>query len=542
MRAAIYARYSSDQQNERSIDDQVRLCRELAARLGANVVAVYADYAISGSSLANRPEANRLLEDARAHRFELVIAEALDRLSRGQADIANVFERLVFAGVRIVTASEGEISELHIGLKGTMNALFLKDLAAKVRRGASGRIAAGFSAGGLSYGYKVVREIDAAGELVAGRRAIDEAQANVVRRIFNEYVTGDSPRRIAARLNAEGVPAPRGRHWNASSINGHPGRGNGILFNELYIGRLVWNRISMVKDPETGRRLSRRNPEASRQVVEVPELRIVSDEVWQAAQARKRTFVGVRPERQKRPKHLFSGLLRCACCGGSYVSKGQDLLGCSRYAESGACSNAGSVKRSHLEARVLTGLRTKLLHPEAVRAALAAYQQERERLSGDRQRRRREIARRLPQMKAEIERLVDRICAGTDNAASNARLMALDGKGGEREHLEAELAVLEGDDRQLELHPGALASYTRAVDQLHEVLAGEGRAAEAAALIRNLVDRIEIRPAGAGRPPEITLYGRLAELLAEPIRVLGPFRSGGTVVAGEGLEPPTLGL
>jgi DNA invertase Pin-like site-specific DNA recombinase len=149
MRTAIYARYSSDQQNERSIDDQVRLCREHAQRLGAEIVGVYADYAISGSSLRNRPEANRLLEDARAQRFELVIAEALDRLSRDQEDVAGIFKRFGFASVRLVTVSEGEISELHVGLKGTMNALFLKDLAAKVRRGAAGRIAAGFSAGGL---------------------------------------------------------------------------------------------------------------------------------------------------------------------------------------------------------------------------------------------------------------------------------------------------------------------------------------------------------------------------------------------------------
>lgn len=82
------------------------------------------------------------MQDAVAGKFEIILAEAMDRLSRDQADIAAVFKRLRFAGVAIVTLSEGEIGDLHIGLKGTMNALFLKDLADKTRRGLRGRVEA----------------------------------------------------------------------------------------------------------------------------------------------------------------------------------------------------------------------------------------------------------------------------------------------------------------------------------------------------------------------------------------------------------------
>ena len=98
----------------------------------------------------------------------------MDRLSRDQEDIAGLFKHLNFAGVRIVTLAEGDIGELHIGLKGTMNALFLKDLGAKTRRGLEGRVAAGKSAGGRCYGYAVVRQTDARGEPVRGERAIIE--------------------------------------------------------------------------------------------------------------------------------------------------------------------------------------------------------------------------------------------------------------------------------------------------------------------------------------------------------------------------------
>ena len=147
--AAIYARYSSDLQREASIEDQNRICRERAAKEGWPVYQCYSDRGISGASLM-RPGIQKLLQDAQAGRFGIVVTESLDRLSRDQEDIAHIFKRITFAGGRIVTVSEGEINELHIGLKGTMGALYLKDLADKTRR-SLGRVEAGKSGGGNSY-------------------------------------------------------------------------------------------------------------------------------------------------------------------------------------------------------------------------------------------------------------------------------------------------------------------------------------------------------------------------------------------------------
>ena len=106
----------------------------------------------------------RRLKEAQEGRFDVVFSEALDRLSRDQEDVAGLYKRLRFANVRLITLSEGEVDELHVGLKGTMNALFLRDLAAKIKRGQSGRIATGLSAGGLSYGYRVVKKPEERGE------------------------------------------------------------------------------------------------------------------------------------------------------------------------------------------------------------------------------------------------------------------------------------------------------------------------------------------------------------------------------------------
>jgi site-specific DNA recombinase len=114
------------------------------------------------------------------------------------------------------------VNELHIGLKGTMGALFLRDLADKTRRGLRGRVEAGKSGGGNSFGYDVVRRLDADGLPVRGERKINAAEAGIVRRRFNDYAGGKAPRAIAKQLNKEAVPGPSGTAWGPSTRHRHP--------------------------------------------------------------------------------------------------------------------------------------------------------------------------------------------------------------------------------------------------------------------------------------------------------------------------------
>lgn len=249
-RTAIYARYSTDLQRDASIEDQIRVCEKQVRDSGGQVYQSYTDHAVSGASLM-RPGIQVLMQDAAAGRFDQVYAEALDRISRDQEDIAAVYKRLTFAGVKLVTHAEGEINELHIGLKGTMNALFLSDLRKKTHRGLAGKVEKGLSGGGKCYGYDVVHSEE------RGHRTINEPQAAIVRCIFEDYAAGKSPKAIVFALNKEGVPGPTGKTWGQSFINGNRQRGTGILNNELYIGRLVWNRLTYMKNPETGKRVSK---------------------------------------------------------------------------------------------------------------------------------------------------------------------------------------------------------------------------------------------------------------------------------------------
>jgi DNA invertase Pin-like site-specific DNA recombinase len=234
MRVALYARYSSDQQRAASIDDQLRVCREYADRHGWEVVAEYPDRAVSGASLM-RVGIQSLMRDAAEKVFDGVLAHALDRFSRDQADVAHLAKWFKFYGVKFVTVSEGEITALHIGLKGTMNAVALDDLADKTRLGLRGRVEAGRSGGRICFGYRAVPALE--GE-PRGVREIVPEEAAVVQRIFRAIVAGVSPKAISKILNAERVRGPRGGAWSPSTIHGNPRRGTGILNNELYSAAL----------------------------------------------------------------------------------------------------------------------------------------------------------------------------------------------------------------------------------------------------------------------------------------------------------------
>lgn len=189
-KVAIYARYSSELQDARSIDDQIRVCRERADSAGWTVVDIYTDAGISGESMITLKGIQNLLSDSRDGQFDIVLSEALDRLSRDTADTANIYKQLLFCDVRLVTLSEGEVDEMMVGFKGTMNSLLLKELRRKTHRGLQGRALAGKSAGGKSYGYDIVRSFTDKGETVTGERTINEDEARVIRRIFSDYVRG----------------------------------------------------------------------------------------------------------------------------------------------------------------------------------------------------------------------------------------------------------------------------------------------------------------------------------------------------------------
>jgi site-specific DNA recombinase len=211
---------------------------------------------------------------------------------------------------------------------------------------------------GLCNGYRVVRSVSGT-TVTTGEREIEPTEAAVIDRIFREFVGGASPKHIAKRLNQEGVKGPFGAKWNPSTIHGNAPRGTGILNNELYVGRLVWNRLRYIKNPATGRGVSRLNPRSEWIVKEVPELRIVLDELWEGAKRRQdatRRVLATATSivKARRPQYLFSGLTKCGTCGSGFVFKSRNRLSCFGATDKGICSNDLTIRRDEIEARVLS--------------------------------------------------------------------------------------------------------------------------------------------------------------------------------------------
>ncbi|MPQ75193.1 recombinase family protein [Acetobacter senegalensis] len=555
MRVVLYARYSSDTQRDASIEDQLRICRTYAEQQGWTIVDSYSDRAISGASLI-RPGIQDLITDATAGRFEILLTEAMDRLSRDQEDIAGLFKRMTFAGVKIVTLSEGgEITPLHIGLTGTMNALYLKELANKTRRGLRGRVEQGKSGGGLCYGYDVVRQHDAHGEAICGERAINGEQANIVRRIFRDYADGKSPKSIALSLNAEGHHGPLSGAWSPSTINGNRERGTGILNNELYIGRLVWNRLRYIKNPNTGKRVSRLNPESEWTLQDVPELRIIEQDLWDAVKARqskttwsqKSRGTGTHPlNALQRPTHLLTGLIKCGCCGGGFSMISKHHLGCSTARNKGTCENRLTIRRDVLEKSVLNGLKTQMMDPALFKEFCEEFTREVNRLRMEKGADLATLKSELPKIKRELDKAVQAILDGFASSALKTRMEELEARKAE---IEARLA--EAPSPPPLLHPNMAELYRQKIGVLHDSLQNEATGTQTKEAIRSLITRIRLIP----EKDELAIFleGDLAAMLSfasnrknamhhPDAGVLNKFLVQDSLVAGAGFEPAAFRL
>ena len=529
MRVAVYARYSTDSQREASIDDQVRRCRAWIEREGAAEAGIYPDYAISGAS-PDRPGFRALVDAAHSGLYDVVLAEALDRISRDQEHIAGFCKQMRFLGIRVVTLSEGEISELHIGLKGTMNALFLKDLGEKTHRGLEGRIKAGKSAGGLSYGYKVARQITANGAVSTGERAVDEDEAAIVRRIFSLYVSGMSPRAIAHRLNGEKTPGPRGGKWTASLILGNAARETGILRNRLYAGEIVWNRQHFLKDPATGKRVARPNPREQWVVEPAPDLRIVEDALWTAAQTRLASLrrevapaeqeeesaarwstTGGRLGKARRPVWPLAGLVRCGICNGPLTVMGAEgRLGCANHRERRTCTNNRSILRDRLLARVLEGLKTRLLAPELVERFVATYVAEVNAANREQNSRRARLVAEQAKIARQIRTILDTIMEIGGSRSMVDDLRKLEAR---QDAIATELKREATPEPLPDLHPNLPAIYRRRIENLEEALRDPEALVAAAEALRTLIDAITLTPEDGRGNYRLELRGDLAAFM-----------------------------
>ena len=393
MKAALYARYSTDKQRDASIDDQFRECDRVAVAAGFDVVARFEDKGISGGT-ADRPGYQALLSATRRREFSVIVVEDISRLWRNRAEFGPRSAEFEDFGVHCVTAVGDDTRRdgwgLIIQIKQAVAEHARREASYRTRRGLEGKAIKGESAGGRAYGYRP------ASQSATGQVEIIEAEAAVVRRIFELYAGGISSRAIAERLNCESIPSPgaawrrtgTGEHakrrgkWVSSAIHGDPKRGYGILNNERYVGRLNWGRLRWKRGAANSKKRVAVLADPALMVRrEDLRLRIISDELWervklrQSVQASRST--GSKASAAGRPAtSLLSGLLVCGECGSRFVARNQRSYQCASriYGGPSACSNKIAVPREKAETAIVNYLATDLLSPEPIEIAKREYQ------------------------------------------------------------------------------------------------------------------------------------------------------------------------
>jgi DNA invertase Pin-like site-specific DNA recombinase len=427
MITAIYARKSTDQtgvaDDAKSVTRQIEHATAYATSKGWTVdpAHVYQDDGISGAEFVKRPGFLRLMTALKPKPpFQVLIMSEESRLGREQIETAFVMKQITDAGVRVFFYLEDRERTLDSALDKVM--LSLTGFASEMEREKARqrthdalwrKARAGHVAGGAVYGYRNVTVLDANGQRVHVRRAIHPEEAVIVRRIFEACAAGQGIRRTAKRLNAAGVPGPRGRSWAPTAIRE-------MLHRELYRGRVVWNKTKWVDKGGTKVKVDR--PEAEWLTVEAPECRIIEDALWAAAGARRdqtrRAYLRWtggrlwgRPDTGLESRYLLTGLSACGVCGGSLGAKarrpgtGGLEYRCVYHATRGpaVCANHYPLPLHAADAAIIATLRQDVLTParieRAITTALDRYAAETA-----------TPATRAGSLTAELERL-DRECA-----------------------------------------------------------------------------------------------------------------------------------
>jgi len=417
LRAAVYTRYSTDNQRGMSIDDQLRNCRRRIDSEGWELTAHYSDQAISGGSV-NRDGYQRMLNAANARAFDVLVVDELSRAWRDQVESERAIRSLEFAKIRIVSISDGYDSELKARktirlINNFKNEMAIDEARERTHRSQTGTVIRKYSAGGLPFGYKSVPRL-VNDEHMGFDREPHPIHAPIIHEIFARIAAGESMRGVVSDLNDRGLPCPGAkwkrerqpnRLWRISAMHA-------ILSNETYTGRYVWNRSRWEKDPETNIRKRIERPQSEWIVQELPHWRLIDDKTWERVQRR----MGARSilfnsRVGGRPTYLLSGLLRCGACGGAYVISAHKPVryGCStrKNAGIGACDNHLMVARDLAEETLLGPVMYDLLSDEAIEVGVAAIR----RMSATDAARPNlftsDELRRLDEQIAELERLRD---------------------------------------------------------------------------------------------------------------------------------------
>jgi len=494
-RVAFYSRYSTDRQNQNSIEGQERLCAAYAKERGWVEVRRFSDAEKSGTTTMGRVGLFEMLAAAERGEFEVLLVEDIDRTSRDAADMHHIAKQLDELDIVLCTVSGGVVSDIELAFKAVQNQQFIKQNVQKSKRGQELAISQGRMSGSVAYGYRKIAKFNENGEPVNGLREPDPEKAEIVKRIHKEFDAGRTTFEICRTLNAEGIPSPKGKQWRPGALLGNRQGGLGILRNPIYIGEYHFRKTH--RQRRKGEIKMSFKPEAERIVTHHPELQIIDQDLWDRNQERLAEHFDRPFFRKKRNRYAFSGNVFCGECGSPAIVNGGKYL-CTGRRDFGNCSNSRRVPRELVEATVFERLKTHILNTTVLGPALDAYRDEVQQAQAGHAERREKLEGELTHIDKRVKNITMQLTdAGEKSYATQILVEELEQLGGEKARVETQIkrsppASVPGETDEI------ISAISDTIDDLSATLeADDPEAARAKELLRGLITKVTLTPIGA---------------------------------------------
>ncbi len=496
VRAAVYARYSSEMQSPTSANDQIDRINHLAQKdqIATRLYAgspiqilpewVQKDEAITGK-IAGRRGYQAILNGIRRQAFDLLIVDDLSRLTRSLGNLLELYQLLRHYDVELVSISDrlssaDPNSKTFFTVKGMVADFGNEAHAERTRRGLEARARSEFSTGQRPYGYTSVatQKEKRKGKEVSShfKIIIDPAQAAIVREIYELYASGHGRVYVAKYLNEKGVPPPKSysRGWKVGPLER-------ILRYENYIGKWTYNKRVYSIDPDTGRKIPKARPRSDWIVTQRDDLRIISQDLWDQVQKRiqeneecRRKVAKTRKQRvfgkQFRIDNvgLLSGILSCAVCGSAcslVTGRHGGYYGCIEAHRHATCNQKFLIRKDVVEKEIIDYINEHIIsNPQAIQYAADQYNQSIKDYLRNAPNRKKDVETELNRISREISNLIRFITDGTSGDIESIS-QALRERESRKMKLEQELLTIGNtDDQKLLVTPYLIK------DRLTEIL------------------------------------------------------------------------
>nr|BAN28940.1 cassette chromosome recombinase B1 [Staphylococcus aureus] len=299
-----YIRVSTEKQvMGYSIEGQITQIEQYCQFNGYELVDIYADRGISGKSM-NRPELQRMLNDAKNGKLDCVMVYKTNRLARNTSDLLTIVEELHRQNVEFFSLSErmevkNSTGKLMLQILASFSEFERNTILENIYNGQHQRALEGYYQGNLPLGYNNIP--DNKKELM-----INQHEANIVKYIFESYAKGHGYRKIANALNHKGYVTKKGNPFSISAVTY-------ILSNPFYIGKI---QFAKYKDWNDKRRKGLNDKPVIAEGKHTP---IISQDLWNKVQARKKQ-VSKKPQVHGKGTNLLTGIIFCEKCGAAYAA------------------------------------------------------------------------------------------------------------------------------------------------------------------------------------------------------------------------------